>query len=168
MIARFADTILLGRDEARKYFPRKHTITVGQILDLSLAHPVDSPEMIHFSSTTKTRIFVLCGSQGSRTIYSELIAALPALQDFEFIIALGTQNEGFGEQFSRFENVRALPWIDKENISFLYREADIVLSRGSITTLVEAAAFGAKIIAIPLPIAAFDHQRANVRALESE
>lgn len=44
----------------------------------------------------------------------------------------------------------------------------MIISRGSITTLAEAIAFGAKVIAIPLPIAAFDHQRANVRSYEKQ
>lgn len=167
MTARFADFIFLGRDEAKSYFPNKPTETVGQLLDPSLAHPVETPDMIHFESGDKTRVFVFCGSQWSRTIYTSLIEQLPNLQDFEFIIALGTKNEEFEKDFARFENVRALPWIDKRNVAFLYREADIVLVRWGITVLAEASAFGAKIIAIPLPIAAFDHQRANVRAYEA-
>ena len=91
---------------------------------------------------------------------------LPELEAFECIISLGTRNEGFADQFSAFSNVRAESWLARD-LGSLYRSADIIISRGSITTLAEAAAFGAKIIAIPLPIAAFDHQRANVRAYEA-
>ena len=112
-------------------------------------------------------MLVLCGSQGSRSIYTALAEQLDQLTDFEFIVGLGTQNTELAKAFAPFSNVRAERWINQGQLSFLYRETDIVLSRGSITTLAEAAAFGAKIIAIPLPIAAFDHQRANVRAYEA-
>ena|GEM_PF-5501449 len=141
---------------------------VGQILDPVLANPHESPDRIRFISTEKTRVFVICGSQGSRTIHQALVDQMSSLQDFEFIIALGTKNEEFEEVFSQYENVQTLPWIDKENGATLFREADIVISRGSATTLSEAIAFDAKVIAIPLPIAAFDHQRANVRVYEAQ
>lgn len=164
-VARFATRIFLGCEEAKTYFPGVPTETVGQLLspDLMLENP--NPE-IAFRSPDKTRVLVICGSQGSMSIYNELVRILPDLHDFEFIISLGTRNEAFAQAFSQFDNVRAEPWLGKD-LGSLYQSTDIVISRGSITTLAEAAAFGARIIAIPLSIAAFDHQRANVRAFEA-
>ncbi|EKD30559.1 MAG: UDP-N-acetylglucosamine-N-acetylmuramyl-(pentapeptide) pyrophosphoryl-undecaprenol N-acetylglucosamine transferase [uncultured bacterium (gcode 4)] len=167
LISRFADHIFLGFEEAKSFFPWKETEVVGQILSPDLPILNTKSDAIHFHSPDKTRVLVICGSQGSRTIHQALVDQMSSLGDFEFIIALGTRNEEFQEVFAQFSNVQAFPWLG-ESLGDVYREADIIISRGSATTLSEAITFGAKVIAIPLPIAAFDHQRANVRVYEAQ
>lgn len=164
-MAKFADTVFLGFEEAKSYFPKSRTEVIGQILSPRLLEENNESDAIHFPNNEKTRVLVVCGSQGARAIYTELLKQLPNLSEFEFIIALGTQNSEF--DFSTYENVRTFPWIGKD-LGTLYREADIVLARGGATNLAEAVAFGATIVSIPLPIAAFDHQRANVSVYEKK
>lgn len=56
-------------------------------------------------------MLVICGSQGSTSIYNELGEIIPDLPEFEFIISLGTRNESFAEKFSLLDNVHAEAWL---------------------------------------------------------
>ena len=61
-VARFATKIFLGCEEAKIYFPRMQTETIGQLLNPELIAENPHPE-VTFQSADKTRVLVICGSQ---------------------------------------------------------------------------------------------------------
>jgi UDP-N-acetylglucosamine--N-acetylmuramyl-(pentapeptide) pyrophosphoryl-undecaprenol N-acetylglucosamine transferase len=72
------------------------------------------------------------------------------------------------KDFEKIPDCQALEWISQEDIAHLIQETDIAITRWSATTLAELTAFEKKLrlIIIPLPYAAYNHQYYN--ALEYE
>ena len=58
--------------------------------------------------------------------------------------------------------------MDHTDLARAYTQADVALTRASANTLAEAELFGCRIIMVPLPIAAHDHQSINAVAWKAQ
>ena len=116
--------------------------------------------------TDKTHILVICGSQGSQVIFTEIFTRFKKNEDYEWIIALGKLNESMKKDFENMKDTQALDWISQEDIASLLGNTQIAITRGSATTLAEIDIFGVKKIIIPLPYAADNHQYWNAKEYE--
>lgn len=164
ILGELAQTVFLGFESAMKYFSEKKCTVIWQILD-----PIFTSDSTHIHSsiwkTKKKHIFVLCGSQGSRSIFQEIIQNCKDL-DAEWILSLGNLNTGMREQFHDFSNIQLFDWIKKVDIVNILSDTDICITRWSATTLAEIDIFHVPKIIVPLPDSAGNHQYHN--AIEYE
>jgi len=161
VLGHFATRIFLGFEEARKWFPEYKTIVVGQILHPQFfkKNPSGSIEW----KTDKKRIFVSCGSQGSRKIFQALLDQREHFPDTEWIISLGTLNQNMRSLFGQWEDTQIFDWISQSDIPRILDGAEIAITRASATTLAELSTRSIHLIIIPLAISAGDHQIWNAR-----
>ena len=175
----FATRIFLGFAEAWKYFPAWKSEVIGQIL-----HPIF---LEHRENTTSIawrthlpHILVICGSQGSRAIFTTLLQDWKKFPKAEWIIALGTKNTEFRSDFLELNKsvkatewgfVHVYEWLPQEAIASLVRDCDLAITRASATTLAELTSSEQnpiRLIIIPLPFSARDHQLENARVYEKQ
>ena len=58
--------------------------------------------------------------------------------------------------------------MDHTDLARAYTHADVTVTRASANTLAEAELFGCRMIMVPLPIAAHDHQSINAVAWKAQ
>ncbi len=187
ILGKIATRIFLGFESARIYFDPKKCEVVRQILDPVFSrHPelakqsrkeereldrfVLAGGSIHWH-TAKPHILVICGSQWSRAIFEEIITAFSWNSEYEWIVALGKLNSGMRAEFEKIPDCQALDWISQSDIATLIPSTDIAITRWSATTLAELTASqnpdswsqesDIKLIIIPLPYSANNHQYSN-------
>lgn len=68
--------------------------------------------------------------------------------------------------FEHFAHITLHEWVESEMIADLAHSSDIIITRGSATTLAEVSTGHAHLIIIPLPSAAHHHQLLNARVYE--
>lgn len=154
---KIAVRIFLGFDTARHYFPDAKCTVVWQIINPELIQP---PKEYRYWKTKKTHIFVICGSQWSRNIFRAVAATCKYL-DVEWIILLGLLNKESRKLFTDFPHATVYDWLDSHTIGSILSKSDLVITRGSATTLAEIDAFKKRKIIIPLSWSSQNHQYHN-------
>lgn len=100
-------------------------------------------------------IFATAASSAARDFSGAIIGAAALLPKINFVYQCGQPNEKRCRQLIRqyeLENhFRLAVKLSEEEMNDLYQVADLVICRGSSTTLFELAALGKPAIAIPLP-----------------
>lgn len=116
-------------------------------------------------------IFVIGGIQGSSALNDLIKPIIPNLiQRYDLVHVTGeVAAAGFrqlrlslGKEQNRY---KPSAFIDRE-LPYYYQTADLIISRASATTIVEASIFSKALYLVPLPTAAGNHQVANARLLE--
>lgn len=117
------------------------------------------------------KILVLGGSQGAlRLSKCSVLTAIELKSlglNFFWTIQVGEKNFAEIVDLVRRSGVDAfvnvVPFI--KDMSAVYAETDVLISRAGATTLAELAVVGLPSVLVPYPHAADDHQRVNARAL---
>ncbi len=175
ILGKFATRIFLGFDCAKQYFNSSKCEIIGQILDpVFFIQPTNLPtyQPTITWKTTKHHILVICGSQGSRIIFEEILKNLEnILQLGELIIVLGKLNLEMRKEFEtkqatfdfKLWTFTIVDWISQPDIAHLIQDCDIAITRWSATTLAELTAFehNPHLIIIPLTYSAGNHQYYN-------
>lgn len=165
ILSKFATKIFLGFESAKIFFQKEKTEVIGQILD-PLLFDTTKKGKLHWK-TEKKHILVICGSQGSQSIFEEIIRSCSHM-DTEWIIVLGRLNMGMRHDFDHFPHIHILDWIEKEDQRDVFQKTDIAITRGSATTLAELDVFEIQKVIIPLPISAGNHQFYNAKEYEKK
>ncbi len=152
-----AERIFLGFDISRKHFQDLKCTVVGQIIDPDISKP---PKDYRYWKTPKNHILVICGSQGSRDVFRAIAETCRPL-DVEWIILLGLLNKDERALFHGFQNITLYDWIDAHTLGSILSKTDLVITRGSATSLAEVDLFKKKKIIIPLPWSSDNHQYHN-------
>lgn len=154
-----ADRIFLWFDNARKFYHDKKCTLVWQILHPDLSLP---PKDFHYWKTTKNHVLVVCGSQWSKNIFNAIIQNCRYL-DVEWIVLLWTLNQDARERFHEFQNITLYDWIDPHTFASILKNTQLLITRGSATTLAESDLFKVRKLIIPLPWSAMNHQYYNAK-----
>lgn len=182
-ISHFSKKIFLSWPSSQKYFPEEKSLLVGnpvrgvifktnktdlhtfpfslkQIIDVKLRKP-----------ETKL-IYISGGNQGSHIINQIIWQMLSQLLDEYYIIHQCGYYDW--ETFS-FENLSLnkkqkqkyylTPWIDSEQIGWVYKSADLIISRSGANTVTEIAALGKPAIFIPIPWVVDNEQQKNAEMI---
>jgi len=146
----FADEILLGHEDTKKFFPNKKSITVG-IPVRKFIYNGDknkAAKLLEFPMR-KPVILIIGGSLGAQFINEIVLSSLEKLLPKFNVIHVTGKN--FSKQdTSKFSNYRRFDFVDQELADF-YDLADIIISRAGANTLAELSCLNKKIILIPLP-----------------
>ncbi|MFA5962163.1 MAG: undecaprenyldiphospho-muramoylpentapeptide beta-N-acetylglucosaminyltransferase [Parcubacteria group bacterium] len=173
MLGKFSDRVAVSYPEAEKYFPAAQVVLTGNPLSEKITQgDVNRARQTFNLTESKKVIFVTGGSQGAKSINDKILRILPQLlhkyqiihqtgeHDFENVVHMAGE---LGFKAGR-EGYYPIAFI-KENIEDVLAVADLVISRGSATTISEIAANKKPAILIPLETSASDHQRMNAYSL---
>lgn len=176
-ISLFADKVALSHHSSEGYFPKSKIVFTGNPIRESLLRTYKTPpKWLPKELLFRPLIYVTGGSQGSQIINQTVAALIPKLvQKFVVIHQCGPST---GHAYvQELEAVRAqLPvelqpyyvireWIDAQEVSFLFRTAQFVISRSGANTVLELAIAGTPAIFIPLSFAYKNEQQKNSDAL---
>ncbi len=134
--------------------------------------PILNPELIdglrslNVKENERFTVIVMWGSQGSATIFGELVKILPDMQDVDFHVILWEKNLEFRNEFKKFPNVTLYDFITQKDLGKLLKKVDIAVTRGS-SALWEFYFFGIHSIIIPLRATGGDHQQHNAEYFQT-
>ena len=116
-------------------------------------------------------VAVACGSLGARRVNTAIYALAElwaARTDVEIYHVIGRRDFAAtnAEQTRSASGDLSYHAVEFESrMALLYSSADVIVGRAGGTTMAEIAVIGVPAIAVPLPIAPRDHQRANAVAM---
>jgi len=105
-------------------------------------------------------VLVIGGGTGALTLNRLIIEALPFLREKILLIHLTGENKQIGTMPSPYYHQQVFAGVELPNF---YAAADIVISRGGMSTLSELSYLSKPAIVIPIPNS---HQEANARMLD--
>jgi len=168
-LAAFAKYIIISFAAAAKFFSSKKTKLLGI--------PIRSELTTGFTEGAKTTfelvagkpvISIISGSQGAKLINQLIFLALQRLlSKYEIIWQVGEKNfdSVSGEILESFgkipDSCHILSFLDEKQLAEALAISSLVVSRAGATSIFEIAACGKPSIIIPLPSAAYEHQREN-------
>lgn len=170
ILGKIATKILISFSSSENYFKKKKTILTG--------NPI-RPEVftvkkeIHFPEKLPL-IYITGGSAGAHAINTLIKEILPELVAHYNII----HQTGDAQEFLDFDKLTALrnsldrnlqrryqvrKFIDSDEIGWVYKHAEIVISRAGANTVQELIALNKKAILIPLPYGQKSEQLENAK-----
>lgn len=166
-----ANVIAVAWPETEKHFRRKVTVT-GNPLRQAIVRGVVQPVPIRRDSLPL--LYVTGGNQGAHAINAAIADALPELlRSWSLVHQCGWihEREDYRSLMSRKANLpvslrgRYLvrEWFTTQEVSWLLRQADLVVARAGANTVAELMFTGAIALLIPLPISGRGEQLANAR-----
>ncbi len=171
ILARGAQTILCHWGDTVKLFKKARSIQVTGIpvrKEVMWDTLEKNYEIFNLDSQAKT-LLIMGGSQGAQTINRVLLQCLPKLKKMipELQIIHLTGKLGYGEAKMVYGKmgIRAFVTAYFEDMSLIYRIADLMISRSGANTVAEIAEVGVPAILIPYPYATDNHQYWNAHEL---
>jgi UDP-N-acetylglucosamine--N-acetylmuramyl-(pentapeptide) pyrophosphoryl-undecaprenol N-acetylglucosamine transferase len=116
---------------------------------------------LNVEENEKLSVLIIWGSQGSTTIFNEMLKIVPKFEDIDFQIILWDKNLHFKEEFKKFPNIVIHDFVTQKKLWRMLKETDIAITRGGATTLTELTLFWVHSIIIPLKWSAGNHQELN-------
>lgn len=167
----FVAKVYLSWKDSEKYFDRKKTLTIGNLLRDELKSTKQTNKQINsFLSKATSIIYVTGGNQGSHTLNTLILVSLKILEGHSFIHQVGATNfKGDLDRAmdAKSNNYLPIDYIESQSLGAILAKADFVISRSGANTVWELAALAKPSILIPLPIAAASEQFHNAKILEN-
>lgn len=168
-LARYADMVFLGFENARKYFTGKaEVICTGNPVrgEIGAGDRERAAKAWGFDPARKT-LLIFGGSQGAQAVNRAFFNDLDHVASREIQVLWQTGDREFDawkkHDGSYNGRVRVTPYID--GMADAYALADLVVARAGAMSIAEITACGLPAIFIPLPTAAENHQEHNARSL---
>lgn len=177
----FADKIAVSFSENLQSFPEGKVVLTGNPLRKEILNPTlkdldtEYKKIIEIARKDKLPvILVTAGNQGSHLINQTLSQILDKLiQEFSVIHQTGDSKfqdyENLLEQQKKLkhpERYLVKKWINSEDMGNLISQADLVVARAGMNTLVELAFHGISTLVIPIPYLHKNEQTVNARFFE--
>lgn len=171
IISRFATKVFVAFEETEQYFDKKKTITTGNPVRDAVKKVIDPPFTV---SPHRPVIYITGGSLGAHAINTHILAILEELLSTFTLI----HQTGDVKQYSDYEKLTQarenLPeslqhnyFIAKnffeDQIGYIYKVADIVISRAGANTFFELIALEKPAILIPLPWSGSGEQQKHAK-----
>lgn len=159
----FAQKIFLAFAEATKYFPEKKVEVVGQPIDSYLINePVTLEDYKRYGLDPYQKvILILGGSQGSQFLNDLVVESLPELLNLAQVVHL-TGVKHFQDVYTyaqgilrtknpeKIKNYHPFHFLPNEEIIYLMKLSDLIISRAGSSTIFEIAAVQRPSILIPI------------------
>ncbi len=164
ILSRFVGKIFITFAESKKQLPSQKTILTGNPVRREIIHEAQRERI---NKSPIPTVLVLGGSQGAKKLNEIIPATLGALgKEINIIHQTGQRwLESAKDAYEKL-GVDAEVFGFTENISQIYRKADIVICRAGAGTISEITTFGVPLILVPLPNSTHDHQMKNARIME--
>jgi len=167
--ALFVNKVAISFPDSAQFFPKNKVILTGNPLRQEIFTP-DEP-LFSLPKNRKT-IYITGGSQGASVINQAVLEALPELiKNYNIIHQCGSKEF---QKISQKRQTLPLKWqkyyflteyIDSKHIGWVFKNANLVISRGGANTILELAALGKPAIIIPIPWATHNEQLKNAKFL---
>lgn len=181
LLAKNAEKILVGFEEANKRLPKaKEIIVTGtptkvNKLNLSEEEINLKKEKLGFNKDLPL-VLVFGGSQGARSINTSMTEIIQEKKNKNYQIMWAAGQEQYeivkdklkekNMDINNIKGIKVVPYIyEMEEIMNI---ADLIVSRSGAMTVTEIEKVGKPAIFIPFPYAAENHQEYNARALENK
>jgi len=169
-MAKYADTIFIAYDSARKYLKASRCKLTGNPIRSDIAGREKDSSIKKFGlDPARKTLLVLGGSSGAAGInqkVAELVRGGFFPGNWQLLWQTGKRDYESLRRHTMSEKRMGilLPFID--DMPAAYASADLVLSRAGAMALSEIAAAGLPSLLVPFPHATGDHQRQNAASLE--
>ena len=176
VIAPFAHTICISWESSRKDFRGRNVVLTGNPVRKEIHKPKrpDFADQLHGNLPV---VYVTGGSAGSHAINRLVMGCVGELLSDMVVI----HQTGDAKEFSDFEKLSAIrdamderradryilkKFIDPSEVGYLYRQADLIVSRSGINTVTELLWLEKPAIFIPLPFSQRREQHKNALFLK--
>ncbi len=173
-LSRYADLVLLTFADAKEYFPKKTKFALTGLPVRKSIMEADKSQALEKLGLSPLKPVLLAagGSQGSKSINSAVVGALPGLLEagLQIILVCGEKNytqinkdlkdKGILDQ----NGIVLVSYSD--DMEILLAAADLALARAGASFIAELLIRGLPAILIPYPFAAANHQELNAQSLE--
>lgn len=160
LMAPFASRITVTFERSRSDFDREKTLWTGNPIRSELLHGDPQKAFSFFDLEPETPcVLVIGGGTGARRLNKVVWEAIPDLIRCGQIIHLTGGHSGEATPGRRY---RSYPFL-REELAWAYAVADVVVSRGGLSTLSELAVLGKPTIIVPIQNS---HQEENARWFE--
>lgn len=163
----FADKIAISFTETKRFFNREKTVLTGNSIRRDILD-IDT-KGVKRTHPKGVQILIMGGNQGSHVINLAVEECLYGLIKLAKVIHITGDNKF--RDFERLkklqnENYKVAKWIDEE-YGIILQNADLVISRAGINTLMELAYLGKPALVIPIPYLYQDEQMKNAKYFEA-
>lgn len=160
LIGLIAKKVFISFEETKKYFPANKTIYTGIPLKSTIFKVIRKP--FSLSDIKKRKIFVMGGSLGSHSINLIIEKNLTSLKK-KYMIVHQVGNVKKYHDFERLqkqadENYYVTEHFFDDEIGYIYKNVDLIISRAGANTFFELIALKKPAILIPLPWSANNEQ----------
>ncbi len=168
LTARWCQKILLGFEDAKKYFTDSETVLTGTPVRKELEvlpGKQEAREKYGLSLEAKT-VLVMGGSQGAKHLNTLVVDAAKAMSDVQFLHITGAADhariKGMVEGRAGYQ---ALLFCD--DMASAFAACDMAVCRSGASSMTELAYIGMPSVLVPYPYAADDHQTFNAKVFEN-
>ncbi len=150
-----------NKNQKEKLYKNKIVIT-GNLLRQELFTPQKSTFGDNLEKNNQPVIYITAGNQGSQTINSLIKKILPNLKKY-FIIHQTGKNDflDFKKLEKKYPNYKAFEYINSNDLSHVFKKAELIISRSGANTSQEIVALNKKSILIPLKVSQQNEQLLN-------
>lgn len=176
----FADKIAVSFDKNYPFPKEKSVVTGNPIRNELLKENFESSEnlkaVLRLKQKEKLRLIYLTGgNQGSLILNNALEPNLDEIMETSIVVhQTGDSKENHYEKFLEKGKNSKTPerylvqkWFNVQDVASILREADLVISRAGINTLLELSFFQVPTIVIPLPFLYKNEQMVNAKFFEN-
>jgi UDP-N-acetylglucosamine--N-acetylmuramyl-(pentapeptide) pyrophosphoryl-undecaprenol N-acetylglucosamine transferase len=174
VIEKFSKKIAVSWQESQDKRNKKIVLTGNPIRDVIIKGP---GKKVPIRLDKVPLIYITGGSQGSKSLNKLVAGSLAFLTEkYTVVHQCGTGKRGSGYRMlnivrqnlpsSKKEGYLVRKWFSDEEVSWLLRNADLVISRAGANIITELALIGKKALLIPLPKSARDEQYKNALMLK--
>ena len=160
MFSKKAKAVFLGFENAKKYLKFSNNIYSGNPVLLSNNHNIN----LNISKHLKT-LLVFGGSQGSKFLNEKIKTALEE-DKLDFINIVWIVGKNNYESLKHLQKENTIIYDYCNQMSAMYQNVDLVLSRSGAMTIAELIKFEKPSILIPFKYSSENHQHYNARFLQ--
>jgi len=167
-LGRLVDRICLSLPDSHAFFSAEKTEITGNPVRTQILELLLEPKQEHRQKT----VVILGGSQGASVLNKRVVEAFTSretmLQNIRIIHQTGVMDADTVKQAYTDSGIDAQVAPFFNDMTDVYRQADLVISRAGATTLAELAVLGIPSILVPYPYAADNHQEKNAAGFVRE
>ena len=156
-----AKVVFLGFENSKNYLNKSKTIFSGNPVLISDSEPL----VLNFKKNLKT-LLVFGGSQGSRFL-NEKIANLIKSNKLSFLNVVWIVGKDNYKSLKHLKNDNVIIYDFCNQMSSIYKEVDIVVSRSGAMTISELINFKIPSILVPFKYSSENHQLFNAKFLQN-
>ncbi len=171
MLAKRAAKICVAYNNMHRFFSEQKIIKTGNPVRQNLyKNDIDKEVALNYFGLEKNKktILILGGSGGAKTINEAVINKLEKIKSSDIQLVWQTGKFYYSLSNQAAEKINAANCVVKDFIikmDYVYRAADLVISRAGAATISELCLLKMPAILIPSPNVAEDHQTKNAMAL---
>lgn len=170
LISKISVAVCISFESSKKYFKNKNLILTGN----PIREEVLSSNTLFDITTDKPIIYITGGSSGSHVINSLVRKILPELLERYAVVHQAGDVSTTGDFNSLSEVREVLPsdqkdryilrrYFSADEVGWLFKNAELVISRSGVNTVLELMALGSVALLIPLPVGQKNEQRENAK-----